>query len=470
MIEYLKKISFKQILFFLVCVLVVEFLLLKQTPFFWDGISKSSRASWIYANGLTEFIVPTERNSGHPPLWITLLAVFWTIFEKALWSSRLLLLIVNIGVVWQLVLLCKNNFVKLVSASAVLLVFLEPTFIAQTTNLNNDMLLLFFTLLGLNALIKSKPVLFALALSGLLFTNLRGIYIVISIVLIHVIYTRFKLIKNRKPIYLGYVVALLSFAMFCYFQYEKLGWFLITQKENYNAQRQSVGLKQVLINSIVYAKSFLEFGRFIIVLFLLPLLVKYIRDKSNRSVRIDRIAIAFFVFAFIFFIGMVPFSNPIGDRYFMICYLLAVILLINLITHYNLSKKPLMYVAIVLMFISGHFWIYPATLSQSWDSSLAYLNSYTVEEQMEYYIDSVGIKPSEIGTRIRFNERDNSEFKVLTEAERYTDFNIETNQFIMLSNIDNQTKDDELNEIMTNWKLIKSYSQLGVFMSLYKKE
>lgn len=470
MIKYINKINDKQILFFLVCVLIVEFLLLKHTPFFWDGISKSRRASWIYANGLTEFILPTDNNSGHPPLWITLLAVFWTIFQKALWSSRLLLLLVNIGVVWQIVLMGKNNFVKGVSAFAVLLVCLEPTFVAQTTNLNNDMLLLFFTLLSLNALIKSNSLWFALALTGLLFTNLRGIYIVVAIAIIHIIYTRLKLIKHTKSIYLAYLVALLSFAVFCYFQYEKLGWFIISQNKNYNLHRQPVGLNQILINGIVYVKSFLEYGRFIIAIFLLPLLVKYIKDKSNRSVGIDRIAIALFVFALIFFIGTVPFSNPFSDRYFMVCYLLAVILLVNLLAHYNVAKKPILYTAVVLMFVSGHFWIYPATLSQSWDSSLAYLNSFKVEEEMERYIDSVGIKPSDIGTRIRFNERGNSEFKVLSEAEHYAKFNIETNKFILLSNIENVTKDEELNYIMTNWTLIKSCSQLGVFMSLYKRE
>ncbi|WP_179334783.1 hypothetical protein [Winogradskyella costae] len=470
MIRYLKKISFKQILFFLVCVLVIEFLLLKHTPFFWDAITKSSRASWIYTNGLSEFIVPTEYNSGHPPLWISLLAIFWTIFEKALWSSRLLLLIVNIGVVWQIVLFCKTNFLKTVSAFAILLVCLEPTFMAQTTSLNNDMLLLFFTFLGLNSLVKSKQILFALALVGLLFSNLRGIYIVVSIALIHVIYCRLKLIENTKSMWISYLLAVFSFALFCYFQYEKLGWFLISQNENYNAHRQSVGVKQVLINSIVYVKSFLEYGRFIVVVFLLPLLIKYVKDKADRSVEIDRVAIAFFVFAFVFFLGMVPFSNPFGDRYFMVCYLLATILLVNLITHYNVAKKSLMYVVIGVMFLTGHFWIYPATLSQSWDSSLAYLSSYKVEAKMERYIDSLGIAPSEIGTRILLNEREFSEFKNIQDADRYAKFNIATNQFILLSNIDNQTKDEELNEIMNNWKLVKRYSQLGVFMSLYKKE
>ena len=468
--DFIKSINFKLVLFFLVCVLVVEFLLLKSTPFFWDAISKSYRADWIYRNGLTEFIVPTDFNSGHPSLWISLLAGFWTVFSKTIWSSRLLLLFVNIGVVWQIVLLCKNNFLTTISAFAVLVVCLEPTFIAQTTSLNNDMLLLFFTLLGLNALIKSKSLIFVLALTGLLFTNLRGIYIVTALFVIHFIYFKLKLIENKRSLFLGYVLAFLGFGVFCYFQNEKLGWFIITQNENFNSHRQSVGFKQVFINIIVYAKSFLEYGRFIIVLLLLPLIVKYLKDKGHRSVEIDRVGIALFVFVIVFFLGVVPFSNPFGDRYFMICYLLSVVLLTNLLAFCNIPKKPILYSGIILMFVTGHLWIYPATISQPWDSSLAYLNYYQVEENMENYIDSVKIKHSDIGTRIRFNEREYSELKPLDEHKLYTDFNINTNSYILLSNIENRTKDDELNKVMTNWKLIKKYSQMGVFIALYKKD
>ena len=442
----------------------------KTHTFFWDGISKSRRAHWIFNNGLSEFILPTNNNSGHPPLWIGLLSIFWTIFQKTIWSSRLLLLLINIGVVWQIVRLCKLSFIKTVAAVAVLLVCLEPTFTAQTTNLNNDMLLLFFTLLSFNALIASQPVLFALALTGLLFANLRGLHVMLAIVIIQVVYTRLKLIAHNKRMGYGYVIALLCFSVFCYFQYDKLGWFIVSKNEHYNAHRQSVGVKQMAINSIVYVKSFLEYGRFIVFILVLPLLVKYIRHKTHRNPKIDRIAIAFFVFAFVYFIGMVPFSNPFSDRYFMFCYLLAIILLINLIAYYELKRQKLIYMSVLLMFVSGHFWIYPATISQSWDSSLAYLNSYTVEAQMEGYIDSLDIKKSTIGTRVRFNERHFSEFKTLEQDDLYADFNMKTNSFILLSNIENVTKDEQLYEIMTHWKLIKRYSQLGVFMSLYQKQ
>lgn len=464
-----KKITFNQVLFILVLILVAEFFALKDLPFFWDAISKSVRADWIYNTDLTQFIVPTEINSGHPPLWISLLALFWSIFQKSLWSSRLLLLVVNIGVVWQIILLCKNNFVTTVSIFTALLVCLEPTFIAQTTSLNNDMLLLFFTLLSLNSLIKSKSLVFTLALTGLLFTNLRGIYIFLAILIIHAIYVKYKFIKNRKLLYLGYLVALLCFSTFCYFQYEKLGWFVISKNEVYNTHRQSVGIKQLFINCIIYTKCFLDYGRFIILLFLLPLLFKYFKSKNNKNLQINRLLIAYLVFAVVFFIGMVPFSNPFGNRYFMICYILSIILLINLLHHYKVAKKPIIYISVMVMFISGHFWIYPATISQSWDSSLAYLNSYNVEKKMEGYIDLVGIKHSDIGTRVSFNYRNYSEFLKLEENNYYADFNINTNKFILLSNIENGTKDEELNFVIANWQHLKSYSQLGVFMSLYKK-
>lgn len=372
---------------------------------------------------------------------------------------------------YQLVLFCKQNFVKGVTAYAILLVFLEPTFVAQTTNLNNDMLLVFFTLLSLNSLVKSKSFLFTLALTGMLFTNLRGIYLLIAIIIIHIIYSRLKLIESKKSLYIGYLISITCFAIFCFFQNNELGWFIISENKNFSAHRESAGFKQALINIIVFAKGLLEFGRFIVYIFLLPLLIKYLKSKTKKNIKISRVIVAYFVFLFVLFVGIIPFSNPFGDRYLMICYLLSIILLINLLNYFRIKqrKKVIIYVTIFLCFISGHFWIYPPTLSQPWDSSLAYLNYYKVEDEMETYIDSSNIKAHDIGTRIRLNWRAESELKPIAKNKLYANFDINNNDFILLSNIENTTKDDEYNYIVNNWKLIKSYSQLGVFISLYKK-
>ncbi|WP_055437296.1 glycosyltransferase family 39 protein [Lacinutrix algicola] len=470
MLDFVKKISYKQVLFFLVTTLVFQFVLLKDLPFFWDGISKSVRASWIYNSNFTEWIVPTNINSGHPPLWILLLATFWTVFQKTLWSSRLLLLLVNIGAVWQLVLLCKTNFTKRVAPFLIFLVCLEPTFVAQTTSLNNDMLLLFFTLLAVNSILKNRLFFFTFAVTGLLFTNLRGMYILLAILLTHFAYIKYKLIEVKRSMYLGYLVSILLFSVFCALQYQKLGWFIISLNEGYNDHRQSVDFKQIIINTIVVLKCFLEYGRFIIYIILLPLVIKYLKNrKKNKSKEIDRLLLAFLIFVFVLLLGMIPFSNPIGDRYFMICYILSIVLLINLISMYIANKKTVVYCLITVFFVSGHFWVYPATISQSWDSSLAYLNYYKIESKMEDFITSQGIDKAKIGTRIRLNERFYSELKTAEDTKQYSTFNIDTNEYILLSNVENYTKDEELNHVKNNWKLIKEYSQLGVFVSLYKK-
>lgn len=82
MISYKNKANYKQILFFLVSLLILEFLILKDSPFFWDAISKSTRANWIYNNNFSQLIVPTDINSGHPPLWVFFISIFLVNFSK----------------------------------------------------------------------------------------------------------------------------------------------------------------------------------------------------------------------------------------------------------------------------------------------------------------------------------------------------------------------------------------------------
>lgn len=473
MMKLLKTKTLKYLFLFLVCVLIVEFLAFRNLPFFWDAITKSNRANWIYDNNLKYFIVPTEINSGHPPLWIFSLALFWKILGKSIITARFLLLLVNIGVVYQILVFCKNNFIKTIPILAVFIVLIDPTFVAQTTNLNNDMLLLFFTLLALNVLISKtrRQWLFFIAIIGLLLTNLRGIYIALAIFIIHLIFIKFNFIKNNKKLLLlGYLMGLVVFAVFCFFQYKTLGWFIITENKSYNAHRQAVGVRLIFFNIAVYIKCFLEYGRFIIFIFLVPLLTQYFKDKSLRNQKTNKILIAFIVLSGIFFIGMVPFSNAIGPRYFMISYLLAIVLFLNLLYCLNKSKlyKNTSIITITFFLLTGHFWVYPATLSQSWDSSLAYLNYFKIEEEMENYIDTFPIQHYNIGTRIRLNARSHSELIFLPKEAKYSDFNIKKNPYILYSNIENYTKDKELLTIQNNWILVKKIQNKGVFIALYK--
>ena len=465
----LKKINYNQVFLFLVALLIIQFILLYDLPFFWDAMSKSQRANWIFDHNLTQFIVPTEINSGHPPLWISLLAVTWTLLGKTIWASRLVLLLVNIGVVYQILQFCKHHFMGSTSILFALLVVLEPTFIAQTTSLNNDMLLLFFTLFSINSLLKAKPIFLGVALMGLLFTNLRGIYLFVAIAIIHFIFNRKALLPQVKGYLYSYLVPIVFFGAFCIMQYSTLGWFIITQNKGFNTHRQAAEANQMAINLVVFAKCFFEYGRILLYLMLAPLILRYYKTETkNKS--IDVLLIILTVYTGVLFIGTVPFSNPFSDRYFMICFLISIVLLVNLWKHFQIKSSKFLLTLLVLGFLSGHFWIYPSTTSQAWDGSLAYLNYYKVERSMEDHIETLQISHQDIGTRIGLNDRTLATLGKINPQNQYADFDLNTNRYILLSNIENKTKDKELNTVRNHWKLIKCYSQLGVYLALYENE
>ncbi len=462
----------KIIIFIFSVILIVEFFLFIDLPFFWDALSKLQRANWIYTHNFSSLIVPTEINSGHPPLWITGIALFWEIFGKTIWSARLLLLIVNIGVFYQLLIFAKNNFSKSIPIFLVFLVFIEPTLVAQTTILNNDMLLLFFVLLGLNALLGNKYWLYTIALSGILLTNLRGIYCFLAFVIIHIWFNRSNLLYYEKKMLWSYIITALMFIVFLFYQYSELGWILITESKSYSDHREVAGLQRIAKNAAAFIKNLVDFGRIIVWFPLFFMVIQFIRKKKYKiNKKTTRILIALFVFTSVFFVGFVPFSNPMGPRYLLISFILANFLFINLLFEKGLSilKRRLFLVFVFIAFLTGHLWIYPSTIAQGWDSSLAYLNYFKQEDRMLQYLEKKKIDTSRLGTNISItagwlatldpSDQETYDFKKL---------NLNENEYVLFSNIENRTEDQDIITLRETWEEVISYSQLGVFITLYK--
>lgn len=462
------------LLYILVAVLfVAEFFYFRELPFFWDGISKATRATWIYDNNLSKFILPTEYASGHPPLWIASLAVSWKIFGQTLWASRLLLLLVNLGVFYQILMMCKHNFVTSVPMALFLLVCLDPTLIAQTTSLNNDMLLLFFTLLSFNSLQKNKWLLYAIALTGLLLTNLRGIYCFVALVIIHRVYYRKRLVLWNRRMLFSYGLAAVSFGVFLIFQYTELGWVLLTKNENYSKHREVATGFRILKNSAAFLKNMLDFGRVFLWIPLLLFLLKLYRNKKQpMDKNFQKTWVALLVFTGVFFVGFIPFSNPMGPRYLMVCFILSAILFLNLLftTPIKRKTKNTIITLVAAGLISGHFWIYPATISQAWDSSLAHLSYFNKEEQMVNFIKNENISPSKVGTHLSINRRGEARLsKTNSRLEKFSSLDLETNQYVIFSNVENVTDPKTINTLRTHWDCVKTFENMGVFLTLYKK-
>jgi hypothetical protein len=77
----------------------------------------------------------------------------------------------------------------------------------------------------------------------------------------------------------------------------------------------------------------------------------------------------------------IPFSNPIGMRYFLVCYLLlmlGVIWLVGQLVAKRWRKWVLSFMGLALL--SGHFWVYPDNIAKSWDSSLAHVPWFMMDD------------------------------------------------------------------------------------------
>ncbi|TYA71534.1 hypothetical protein [Seonamhaeicola marinus] len=459
----LKKYSFWYLYIGISIFLVFLFFVTKDIPFFWDGLTKSQRADWIFENNFKSLIVPNEINSGHPPLWIFLLALFWKLFGKTVLVSRVLLLLVNLCVYYQLLKLFEKLALKNVPIILVLIVCLDPTLIAQSTSLNNDMLLLFFSLFALNSILSSSYYLLILAYSGLLLTNLRGIYMLGAFSIIHLFFIYKGFVQLNRKLVLSYLIPLTIFGVFAYFQYSALGWAILKD----NSHRKAVnGNANIIKNILAYIKCYLDYGRVFIVGVLI-LKLKSVVSLCRENDKFFKLMVSFIVVSLVLFFGTVLMSNPIGDRYYILGYILLLVIFVNIIERSISKYKKITIVTAIAVLLTGHLWIYPVTISQAWDSSLAHLNYFPVKEKMENYLEEEHIETKNIGTRLPMSYEKNA-YLSSEKKDNYASFSLRKNDYIFISNVDNKTKDDDIYIVTQNWEHVKTFSQLGVFISLYK--
>lgn len=451
-------------LFALIAILIfflIEAIILKDYPFFWDSVSKSYRAEWFLDNKFNQWTLPTKINSGHPPLWPLSLALTWSLFGKTLLASRLLMAILNTFVFYQAYLFLKK-FIKRKALLLFLLLFLiEPTFLAQTTVMNNDILLLGFTFLGLNSVINNNKLLQSLALAGILLTNLRGIGVFSAFALIDILTKK----KSLKEFILIYFTSAIPFTIYLIYQYHTLGWILFTPSPNWNGQRKIISIVQMTRNIAVIGFDLFIYGKFLIFIIGTFLLIKYkdlLKDNKTRF-----LLISFFSFLIVLSLMFIPFSNPIGVRYYMVVYWIGLAIIARVLyLKQNHIKK--VFLLLLLGFLSFPLWIFPRELSQPWDATLSYFNYFPVEKRMLTYIEKENISFKDIGTNIPLNRR---EHQYLSEPflEKFSEINIIKNPYILYSNIENETKEKTLHQIELNYTLIKMFKQNGVYMELWKK-
>ena len=189
------------------------------------------------------------------------------------------------------------------------------------------------------------------------------------------------------------------------------------------------------------------------------------------NIIISKLIISFLVFTIGLSIFFMFFSNPIGHRYYLISYILVTVLCLMLIdVFYNPKFQKYFWSLLIVSFITGHFWIYPSTISQGWDSSLIYLNYFKERDNAIKYIKDNNINKADVGTNLGLNGIVYSDLiKVEDGTIPYADLDLKINKYVILSNIENSTSNEDIITLKKKWLLLHKFERFGVYVSVYKQ-
>lgn len=445
-------------------------------PFFWDDITLSSKyANWFYTNNFSALVPPRDINSGNPPLFGLYLAAIWKIFGKSLVVSHWAIFPLLVGIVIYYQRIVAYFFPhRAVQYIAILLLIIEPTFLAQTTLVTPEHIYL-LALLG--------------CISGLLYGNTVGI-IVWSVLLVCTstrgnisllflgmldFWLRYK--QPQKIIWtslLKYLPAVLCIGIWYYLQYRAVGWVgYNTTDMGWAYAFEWVGVAGILKNGLILAWRLLDFGRvFVWLAILLAIHYHYKQNTLTHNQQAYQLAAIGLLFLAVMGGVMLPFSGLMQHRYLICTYWFVALCGLSLIMN---IRQQVLKVALLLLTIfgllSGHLWQYPIYIKMGWEASLRYIPYYRLHDQMTAFILSYHLSPADVCTHSPIIHP--YPVSALRDHITWTHCDLEEvplNQahYVLETNVSNEFSDAERAQLQTYWVLMHEVHKRGVYIRLYK--
>lgn len=454
-------------------VVLVLFLVLKfftlDNCFFWDNVAGYSMpASYLLEHGLFSFVYPVNYVS-EPPLAHMYLAVLWTLLGKNLLVAHLSVTLFSVGVIWQVWRLCEKLNTKY-TPYIFLLAVLEPTLSTQLILISPDVILCFFALLSINLLLENKRGWLAVSACCLGLVSIRGFVVCAGLGLGYLVIAK---VIEKKSFKEAFVYVFPSFipvllALGAWFLYRKLetGYFLYQPGFEYQEHRELASLSHIIKNIASLAIRMLDSGRIIVWLFLLVAIIKMGIKNFIAFVVYSRLSIIYLSVLFTLFLVTIPVTNPFGDRYFIVLYILLALITAQLLSKvYEARKIRIVLVGMLLVLVSGNFWVYSEKMSKAWDSVLCHLPCYSLRQEMITYLEDQHIDVNDVSASFPLNAPF-ADLDINEDKRQFTPVDWDKSRYIIYSNLYNWD-DESINAIHSKWKLQKELKSGLIFLRLY---
>jgi hypothetical protein len=463
------------LLYLLSILIVVSLIILNsKNSFFWDTVQLGSKhANYFFTTNFSSILLPNDIDSGHIPTFGVYIAFLWKIFGRNLIIGHLAMLPFAIGIVCQLHKLCSTFIDSKYSGIALLLILIDPTLLSQMTLVSPDIPLVFFFLLGINAILNNRQWIIAFCVFFLFLTSMRGMMISVCLFLLDIYYNvplknnikrTFILLVKRSLLYLPAVLLFISFSSYHYIE---KGWIGYHKDSPWADCFAPVDFKGFLLNIAFLGWRILDFGRVGIWIVFFILLINY-RKQIIKNKQILLLLSFFVCTTLLLTANMLWAKNLLGHRYLLPLYLIFSLTSATILFS-NFVKEKLKYILSfiwLVVLISGNFWIYPPKTATGWDSTLAHLPYYQLRHEAIQYLDTNAIDLNNV-TSFFPNTASIDLIDLNGDQRQLANFN-ENSEYVFFSNIYN-VDDKTYNKITKEYLAIKQFSNDGVYITIYKK-
>ncbi len=415
-------------------------------PFFWDNVLLVSKiAHHYYEHGLGNLILPNALDSGHPPFYPLYVSLWWKVLGRSLWVSHLAALPFMCLMAWAYFALVRLLLPRAIWWFALLLLAIEPAVLAQSVMGAIDLPLVAGHLWAIWALLQRRRGVLALAVGLMCAVSLRGI--IASVLLLAtaclwqlVLYAaqlwRSGVLQRATPPWAArFLVALeegrglatlaawgmsgvLLLAIGWYnYHYTQTGFWVhnpqsawATAPDNHYYESATIG--QAFWHVAIVVWRTLDQGRVAFWLLLGYVLIQMQRKGRLAGVwsATDKQWLIWLFVPWFLYVGIVVLrNNPIMTRYFLSYFLLFQLWVLRCWVQSPATQSPVsefwylggrrrIAAGLTAILLSGHAWIYPYPISNSWDTTLAYLPYFSAQRQLFDYARAKQLPYAEVGS------------------------------------------------------------------------
>lgn len=426
-------------------------------PVFWDMYGQVKTASYYLETGFAD-LLPSGNSfsdNGHLPLYPLYLALLFKIFGFKLWVAHFSVFPFLLGVLWQLKKFCSRFLSEGKTLLVLALTFFHPAFLTQGIYFSSEITLVFSSLWLLNALLANRASHIALASVLLCLFNLRGISLC-GVLLCYFLFAQ----KNKNAWYI--LCGIICWVTWAIMHYIKTGWFF--SGPEIKEFRAFAGVSGMLKNAALSVWKVLDLGSVFGWATILVISIK--RKKVDEPTWLLLLAFASVL------ISIIPFTNPIGNRYFLLCYVLLLPAFVFAVTHLQKKIPTLVTVCFCIVLFSNNGVMYPDQYGNAWDCSLKSLPYFELRAQLDEYLAKEKISPADVeaGFQVYFNDTyylmngKDREYALLSDTE------MPHAEYVVDSDICNNYNEKREKYLQQNYIPVKEFRSGAVYLHLYKKE